>query len=155
MKLVNYRGGIVKFRIPDTWEEEYEDEGGGTFYDDTDDSGILRLNILTFRSKSQLGANAAVESLQDEARSYSTEVEALPDQNSAIISYRQTSRDDGEDLVIYYWHIANIVPPYHCRIAIFSYCILAQREHEPAMIKELAMLNKSLRECVFSEELGE
>lgn len=157
MKLINYRGGIVQFRIPDSWVEEYEEAGGGTFYDDAEDSGILRLNILTFSSKSQFGTNAAVESLQEKAAQYGTTVEELPDRNSALISYREsaTDEDDNEDLVMWYWEIANIVPPYHIRFAIFSYCLLASREAEPAAIEELAMLNQSLRQCQFSSGLGE
>ena len=32
-KTVVYRGRIVRFRIPEHWIEEYEHEGGGTFYE--------------------------------------------------------------------------------------------------------------------------
>ena len=157
MKLINYRGGIITFRIPDSWEEEYEEAGGGTFYNDVEDSGILRLNILTYSSKSQFGSNAAVESLQEKAAEYGTTIVELPDRNSALISYREsaTDADDDAELVIWYWEIANIVPPYHIRFAIFSYCLLASREAEPAAIKELAMLNQSLHQCKFSREIGE
>jgi hypothetical protein len=50
MKPIVYRGGIITFRVPATWKEEYEAEGGGTFYDDRPDSGTLRLNVLTFKA---------------------------------------------------------------------------------------------------------
>jgi hypothetical protein len=33
-KTIVYRGGIVRFRIPAHWIEEYEHEGGGTFYEE-------------------------------------------------------------------------------------------------------------------------
>ncbi|HMI53316.1 MAG TPA: hypothetical protein VK525_17510 [Candidatus Saccharimonadales bacterium] len=32
LKTINYRGGVVRFRIPADWVEEYEEAGGGTFY---------------------------------------------------------------------------------------------------------------------------
>jgi hypothetical protein len=51
MKTIRYRGGIVTFRIPAHWTEEYEEEGGGIFYNEDNDSGTLRLNVLTFASK--------------------------------------------------------------------------------------------------------
>ena len=39
LKTINYRGGVVRFRIPASWNEEYEEAGGGTFYAPGDDSG--------------------------------------------------------------------------------------------------------------------
>jgi hypothetical protein len=45
MKRIAYRGGIVSFVIPDVWLEEYEGEGGATFYEDKPGSGTLRLNV--------------------------------------------------------------------------------------------------------------
>ena len=32
LKTIVYRGGIVRFKIPANWVEEYEEDGGGTFY---------------------------------------------------------------------------------------------------------------------------
>ena len=29
MKSIGYRGGVVRFRIPADWKEEYEEQGGG------------------------------------------------------------------------------------------------------------------------------
>jgi hypothetical protein len=51
MKTIRYRGGIVTFRIPAHWTEEYKEEGGGIFYDEDNDSGTLHLSVLTFASK--------------------------------------------------------------------------------------------------------
>jgi hypothetical protein len=34
MKTIVYRGGVVTFRIPAHWQEEYSDIEGGTFYED-------------------------------------------------------------------------------------------------------------------------
>ena len=33
LKTIKYRGGLVTFRVPAHWKEDYEPEGGGTFYD--------------------------------------------------------------------------------------------------------------------------
>jgi hypothetical protein len=54
MKTVNYRGVLVVFQIPEHWVEEYEADGGGTFYDPDDASVTLRLNVLTFASPRDL-----------------------------------------------------------------------------------------------------
>ncbi|HSI65722.1 MAG TPA: hypothetical protein VLE43_21530, partial [Candidatus Saccharimonadia bacterium] len=48
-KTVTYRGGVVVFDLPARWVEEYEPSGGGTFYEDTPQSGTLRLSVLGFQ----------------------------------------------------------------------------------------------------------
>jgi len=53
LKTINYRGGIVRFRVPSSWLEEYKPEGGGTFYEDASDAGILRLNVLGFEKRAK------------------------------------------------------------------------------------------------------
>jgi hypothetical protein len=51
MKPVVYRGGIVSFSIPANWREEYESDGGGTFYEDGTDTGTLRLHVISVGKK--------------------------------------------------------------------------------------------------------
>jgi hypothetical protein len=51
MKTITYRGGLITFQIPTDWIEEYEENGGGTFYEDSPESGTLRLNVLTIKEK--------------------------------------------------------------------------------------------------------
>lgn len=46
LKTIVYRGGLVRFSIPATWQEEYEPDGGGTFYKEGPDTGTLRLILL-------------------------------------------------------------------------------------------------------------
>ncbi len=55
-KTIEYRGGLVTFRIPSDWVEEYEADGGGAFYAEKPDSGTLRLNVNTLRSPSPIDA---------------------------------------------------------------------------------------------------
>ena len=62
-KPVIYRGGLVSFNIPSRWREEYELQGGGTFYEVGEDTGTLRLNVLTFEKKENL-------SIEDVAREF-------------------------------------------------------------------------------------
>ncbi|MBL8085918.1 MAG: hypothetical protein JNN26_25045, partial [Candidatus Obscuribacter sp.] len=87
MKTIVYRGGIVKFQIPSHWKEEYEEEGGGTFYEDSADSGTLRLNVLTFESESPLGENSSQELLKSLSKQPDAIIETLPDKHSAMLSF--------------------------------------------------------------------
>ena len=64
LKTISYRGGVVTFQIPSTWIEEYEEQGGGTFYEDSPDSGTLRLNVMTFKTPQSSDQERAIETLQ-------------------------------------------------------------------------------------------
>ena len=48
LKSINYRGGLMQFSVPNVWIEEYDAKGPAMFYEDNDDSGTFRLNVLTF-----------------------------------------------------------------------------------------------------------
>lgn len=64
MKSVVYRGGVITFRIPFHWSEEYSDFDGGTFYEDRADSGTLRSKIVTAVAPAELQADSAMDLLQ-------------------------------------------------------------------------------------------
>jgi hypothetical protein len=60
MKHVEYRGGLVRFELPRHWVEEYEPNGGGTFYDEAVDAVTLRLNVLSFRAPKPIEVGEAL-----------------------------------------------------------------------------------------------
>lgn len=39
LKEIDFHGGVVKFKIPSNWKEEYGDDGKGVFYEDAPDTG--------------------------------------------------------------------------------------------------------------------
>lgn len=151
MKVIRYRGGVVVFCIPDTWEEEYGDDGGGTFYEDEPDSGTLRLNIITIETASTLGPDAAIHLLQPRAVETECEIETMPGEN-ALIMYSVAAAED--DLWIWYWEVANPVPPNHARIAIFSYSVPADRKSDVEVLEEVDMIDREIRKCMFAASLG-
>lgn len=51
MREVAYRAGVITFRIPAHWVDEYEADGTGIYYEPSAGSGTLRLTVLTLRSK--------------------------------------------------------------------------------------------------------
>ena len=150
MKTINYRGGLVRFRIPAQWIEEYEDDGGGTFYEDDPDSPTLRLNILTMESPRPIDTS---EMLSSRAEKAGQEIMHLKNGNS-VIAYNQPAEEDGLPLVIYYWELANAVPPKHGRIAIFSLTILKSQQTDPEITKTIELIGREVGLCEFSHELG-
>jgi hypothetical protein len=63
-KTIRYRGGLVEFRVPRSWVEEYGEDGEGAFYEPTPDSDTLRLSVLTFRSPSSVDSETPIDLLR-------------------------------------------------------------------------------------------
>lgn len=120
LKMVSYRGGLVYFALPAAWREEYQPDGGGTFYDERPGSGTLRLNVLSFSSKDvparQMAANAfpkgSFELLQDGFSLRKTVV---------------SSEEKGRQLRLHSWEIAVPVAPNSLRIVVFRHTVLAEQ----------------------------
>lgn len=153
MKTINYRGGLVRFRIPAQWIEEYEDDGGGTFFADDPDSPTLRLNVVTFRASRLVDENTPSELLNSRAEKTGQSI-ALLDTGNSVIAYNQRSEEDGHNLLIFYWELANAVPPSHGRLAIFSLTILESQQHDPAIIETIQMVDREVKASELATELG-
>lgn len=152
-KTISYRGGLVTFRIPAHWVEEYEPDGGGTFYDDAPDSATFRLETITMQAPSPLTAESAFEVLSSLRPAATAPIERLPS-GCALSPYTQSAVDRGHCLLITYWSIAHVVPPIHARIANFSYTLLERHRDDARFQRELEFLDREVRGSVFSPELG-
>jgi hypothetical protein len=150
-KRITYRGGLVEFRVPASWLEEYEEDGGAAFYEPTPDSDTLRLNVLTFRSASPVTPETPLDLLRPRAQKYGVTARRLPNGN-AMISYSERAEEQGVPLLIHYWEVANVVPPTHARIAVLSFTTRALEGIGDA--DTLEWLEEEIRALRFSAELG-
>jgi len=146
-KTINYRGGILNFRIPASWKEEYEPQGGGTFYEDTPDSGTLRLNVMTAKAPMPITLESAPDILAGLVRS-SADPEPLAN-NCALVRYEQRAEEQGQPLHITHWSVAQPLPPSHARIATFSYTMRAHQRNDPQLMAEVDMLDREIRAVTF------
>jgi hypothetical protein len=134
MKQIIYRGGLVKFRLPNSWIEEYEADGGGTFYEDKPNSGTLRLNVLSFKATDEKTSEIVSEAIAEQFQhSRHGQVDILPNGN-VLQKYTETAVEDGEELLIYYWKLGSPIPPQTIRIALFSYTILSNQAEDAKAI---------------------
>jgi hypothetical protein len=146
-KTISYRGGVVTFSIPASWQEEYEPAGGGTFYEDNPDSGTLRLSVLSFSSNNEPAQIMALSAFPE--GSY----ELLQDGHPLRYEVKETN-ERGEKLHLHTWSVAVAVPPHSMRLALFHHTVLAGQEGDPLISQELAFLHKSIRSAVFSTAPG-
>lgn len=151
LKTIRYRGGIVTFRIPAHWEEEYEEDGGGTFYDE-DAEGTLRLNVVSASSREPVTTHTARNILEGCQVPPRKELIDLGKGNW-MLTYVQEP-DVGEPMTWRFWQIANPIPPKHVRVAIFSFAYPTDRAEDEEIIDQLALLDREIRACKFADTVG-
>lgn len=155
LKTISYRGGVVRFRIPAHWKEEYEEAGGGTFYAPGSDTGTLRLNILTFKAPPDkpVDLSTASQVLASEAQKRGVRVSQLRD-GVAIIRSDEQTQENRDTLNIRYWRIAQILPPVDIRLVIFSYTMLVSESNSATLAAELAMLDEEIAAADLAPAIG-
>ena len=154
LKKIAHRGGVVEFSIPSNWKVESENDGGGIYYDDSPDSGTLRLSVVTAKSPTSINDKSASEFLRGLRQAQSRQIESLTNGN-ALLHYSESATESGNKLHVVYWIVANPVRPDHIRIATFSYTLLEGQQEQQRFKKELALIDSQVRKASFSKELGE
>jgi len=158
MKVIVYRGGVVTFRVPAHWREEYSDTDGGMFYGDYPDSGTLRLKVSTMTAPKPLQSGSATDVLQvvaDGLKNHGVKVTTKGRKDgNAVLKYEEAAVEQDMRLTICYWVVANPLPPRHARVATFSYTILAERRNKRQIQRELEMLEAEIEAATFSPDRG-
>ena len=156
LKTIQYRGGIVRFRIPAHWHEEYEEDGGGTFYAPGDDTGTLRLEVMTAKAPAgkTVGTSTPAEVLQHESQEYAVPIVPLRE-GVAMIRFDLPAEEKGQTLMIRYWRIAQVLPPRHIRLVLFSYTLLSEQLVDPSVQSELKLINDQITHAQLAPVLGE
>ena len=155
MKTIVYRGGVVRFRIPADWEEEYDDYDGGTFYAPGEDTGTFRLKVILAAAPPgrTLGAGDLHEFLTRLAQEHEGPIQPLrPDVAMIRFDVSETDRDTA--IKIRYWTVAQVLPPRHIRSAQFSYTLLAQQFDQPCAHQEMDMLEREILAAQFAPIVG-
>jgi hypothetical protein len=148
LKTIVYRGGVVTFRIPESWTEQYGAEGGGEFYEDAPDSPTLRLNVLTFR-----GPNATAEAAATTLKEKCAVIEHLPN-GAALARYERATEEQGEELELTTWELAQALPPEHLRVLVFTWTILTSQRDDPRIRADFELLDREIRAASLSTEVG-
>ena len=154
MKTVKYRGGVLKFRIPASWKEEYSDWDGGMFYEDVPDSGTLRVRMITAKKPPNVddSALAVLQPVLNGLGKKSTDVVQVG--RNALLRYEDSGLEEGTKLRIFYWVFGNPVPPGNARVVTFSYTVLEAQAATSQTRQELKMLDAVLLDTEFAERIG-
>lgn len=134
MKLIRYRGGIVSFKLPSDWKEEYYDDGGAAFYKDDEESGTLRLSVLSFESKVK----------QDNGINLSSKSGMYVEEGFPLKEEVKYTQEDGDELLMYFWDITIPTNNNGQNIVVFSYTVLASQENDIQILQEIDLVRNSI-----------
>ena len=103
MKQIDYRGGILSFRIPAVWVEEYRNDHA-MFYEDGAERGTLRLTLITVEratnSPDPVTIRNLVAFMRDLTKQNNPEV---LENGNVLCRYTREAREDGEPILVHYW----------------------------------------------------
>lgn len=148
MKPVLYRGGLVSFHIPERWREEYEETGGGTFYEDKPGSGTLRLNVLSFEKQQPLTTDDATREV------FAGEPHEILPCGFSMRHYVKEAEEQGTPLRLYRWEVLVPVSPTRWRLACFTHTVVAARDGTSQSQEELRLVKSIVREAQYSTQPG-
>jgi hypothetical protein len=151
-KQIVYRGGLVRFSIPTNWVEEYEEAGGGTFYDAAD-SSTLRLNVLSFLCDHDVSARHPLELLIQRAPTYNGVVEELSG-DRFLLKYTVSAQENGEALSIFRWEVVKMVSLRDYNVAAFSFTVESARSQSNEVLQTCALIEGEVKEVQFGMYTG-
>jgi hypothetical protein len=159
MKTIVYRGGVLKFRIPASWKEEYSDMDGGMFYESGPDTGTLRVKVITAErpaDRDTVSLDELMELLLKRLRKRQENplgnVQHIG--KNALVRFDESSIEDGTRLRIFYWMFVNPVSPRTVRIVTFSYTVLDSQTKTAQLQRELELLDAEIVRTEFSSQRG-
>jgi len=151
-KTINYRGGVLRFRIPSEWAEEYEDAGGGMFYEPGDDTGTLRVNVTTMEGPQDKNLN--VDGLVRQFSSAPEFFGAIPVRlrdDAIIFRYDMPGEESGRTITVHCWSILQVVAPRNFRHVLFTYTLPPDT---PPCAAEMDVLDREIAAVQLSSKLG-
>ncbi len=155
LKTINYRGGLVRFQIPLSWIEEYEEAGGGMFFERGEHSGTLRLNVIT--AATPAGKTVTTETTRElliaDSQKHQSTIKTRGD-GVAILQYDVSSEEGGRDLRSRFWRVAQALPPGHVRIVVFSYTLPEEEWGKTNSMGELNLLDRQIESIELAPVLG-
>ncbi len=142
-KKIEYRG-ILTFEVPKNWIEEYDEECGATFYEDSPTSGTLRVKLISIEVPPSKSPISATNVLEDVASSKESNTVLLSNKNVYNMFYEQTT-DDGTEVTIYYWSLVQVVQFNKTRLVNFSYTILTDKLNAKSTKQEIDFITSQVQ----------
>ena len=150
MKDIRYRGGMLSFRIPDSWEEEEYRDGGAAYFEPGEKSGTLNLSMTTVqRNEGAVSESALREIVEVDTKAGEAPAEALENGNY-LRRYERRAQEAGAELHLTFWSVSNAVLPRTVRLAVFGFAVPAQDAGNPEHVRIVHLLDAEIRAAIFT-----
>ena len=147
-KLVTHERGLLSFEIPDSWVEETEPDGRRIYFYPSEESGTLRVHVLTFQAPESKTMKTPAEAIALAEKTDRRSIRTLPNGHALGESISRTL-EDGEKITLYWWYLCEVTEPSLTRIAMFSYTVPTSGEGSPGVVDEVNFLRRSIENAKF------
>jgi hypothetical protein len=151
LKDVAFADGQLRFRIPSSWVQSQEEDGGGVYYDEKLDQGTLRVKVMTFTTEDDLTGHRALDEMGVLEAEPGQTLEALANGN-AVRFHREETEASGERTAFHVWLLASLDPPHRMRLAVFSFTVRAREAEEATAL--LGVLDTEIRQARFAHQVS-
>jgi hypothetical protein len=154
MRSIIYRGGVIRFEVPDDWIEGVEPDGGSAYYPSNSESPTLFIHVMTCKSPhTHVEAEALVTLLSSRSEQSGQSIVTFENGNPALI-YSRRFAERGKAGVLHRWEVARAAPPHHIRLAIFTLALIDGQPAEAEAGELVQMVDRIARNCTFASEIG-
>ncbi len=136
-------GEKIRFLIPHEWVEGEDEENTYLYHAPETHSGWLRVSLITINS------DEPAERLQ-QLFTDSDDLTISEKNGNYVDRSEKISHEDGNDIHIYYWKVANVVLPNCVLEALFSYTILAERRDQIQTQETVKLVGQLVAEAILS-----
>lgn len=139
---VSVFGGNLRFLIPHEWVQDEEGEDFYQYHAPETDSGWFRASLITVTT-----VEPATKRLHEIAESEDYKLDR--ESGNYIQVSTKDSVQDGDSIHLYFWVVANAIPPDRVVKAVFSYTVLADRINDARNKRTVRLLGNLVRRAIF------
>lgn len=143
MQTVDFRNGLLRFKLPKRWTAEYLEDGGAMFRE-PEARGVLLLNVVDFDAPLPVNPDAAFDLLANYGGHEGREVLQLKN-GSAFVAYAE----EKEGLTAFIWEVARSIQPDGLRLAAFSFTTKTEAATDKVVVDIVSMLTKEIAATEF------
>jgi len=138
------RGGLVRFRVPSSWQEEHEPDGTSVFFDPASGERVLRLSVLSMERPGRARAEDLAFDLGGLRPRAESALATLPD-GRLLLKHVDAATEGGRALVLYTWQLGRSLDENRARLAVFTLTVPASAALDVLTADDVRRIERAVR----------
>jgi hypothetical protein len=138
------RGGLVRFRVPSSWQEAHQPDGAVVFHDAASAQRVLRLSVLSMERPGRARAEDLAFDLGGLRPRDESALATLPD-GRLLLKHVDAAREGGRALVLYTWQLARSLDENRARLAVFTLAVPAAAALDVLTADDVRRVERAVR----------